>query len=214
MPREPEADGPRAENLYILAPTWLEWCALRAVIRRQHAKWCGLRLERWHAAPSGSIVILCGLAGALRPGLSPGSIFIPDAVTTPDGPVKPCDPNLVEVLRRSCCRLGYTSHSGNLLTSPHIVTGSARERWSAQGYDAADMETGLLPSNELRVATVRVILDTPDYPLAEEWEQPLALLRRPRIAGELWWLAVNAPRFAARAARVVNAAMPELEAGP
>ncbi|MDQ2762735.1 MAG: hypothetical protein M3Y74_11325, partial [Chloroflexota bacterium] len=64
-------NGPR-----ILAPTWLEYRAARRMLPEAGVTRAGVRLARWHGAREGSSVVVCGLAGALTPGLRPGTILI------------------------------------------------------------------------------------------------------------------------------------------
>src|SRR2546429_5554522 len=60
------------------------------------------------------------------------------------------------------------------------------------------METGLVLAD--RVATVRVVLDTPDRELAAAWTRPGRALRSPAAWRELPWLAREGPPCARPAA--------------
>ena len=121
----------------------------------------------------------------------------------PDGSVLHCDEELTGALIRAALGLRIEPVVDPLLTSDTIVNGSARVRWAALGYAAADMETGRLRA--ARVAAVRVILDTPENELSSDWANPARALLRPRNWAQALWLATTAPRAAARSARVVAA---------
>lgn len=186
----------------VVAPTWLEYAALRLGAPGCRPAWGGLGLARWHAAAPGSLVVVCGLAGALVPELAPGTVLVPEAVGMPDGWLRPCDPAAVAALVSAARRLGFEPATGPLLTSPSLVTGDARAFWAERGFVAADMEVGLLPEG-VRIATVRVILDTPARPISDRWVSPARALRTGEGWRELVWLSRAAPVYAWRAARVV-----------
>lgn len=91
-----------------------------------------------------------------------------------------------------------------LLTSAEIVNGGARVRWAARGYAGVDMETGLLDAPH--VAAVRVVLDTPQRELSADWTTPLIAILKPWNWSQALWMAREAPRAAALAARVAAGA--------
>jgi hypothetical protein len=187
-------------NVCVLAPTWLEYCALRPVSRAVHA---GIGLRRWDG--SGENVLVAGLGGALAD-LEPGTMVIPEWAETADGRRVTCDEGLRHALATAARTLGFPVVTGPLLTSEGIVTGDARGAWAERGFVAVDMETGLLASHRGRVAALRVILDTADRSISEDWLTPLAGLS-PRLWRELIWLAVHAPRYAWRLGSVVKLAL-------
>ena len=192
-------NGPR-----ILAPTWLEYRAARRMLPEAGVTRAGVRLARWHGAREGSSVVVCGLAGALTPGLRPGTILIPERVGLPDGQVVRCDPALVHALTAAARALGFQPNTGPLLTARSLVVGTARDDWARRGFVAADMETGLLTARNLRVATVRVVLDSPDRGISREWLRPAEAMLRPKLWGELFWLCRVAYPYALRAATVLK----------
>jgi len=192
-------NGPR-----ILAPTWLEYRAARRMLPEAGVTRAGVRLARWHGAREGSSVVVCGLAGALTPGLRPGTILIPERVGLPDGQVMRCDPALVHALTAAARALGFQPNTGPLLTARSLVVGTARDDWARRGFVAADMETGLLTARNLRVATVRVVLDSPDRGISREWLRPAEAMLRPKLWGELFWLCRVAYPYALRAATVLK----------
>jgi hypothetical protein len=67
------------------------------------------------------------------------------------------------------------------------------------------METGLLGAE--RVASIRVVLDTPERELDPAWGRPLTVLWRPAAWRQLPWLAVEGPRCARLAAEILSAAL-------
>lgn len=124
-----------------------------------------------------------------------------------------CDPALVEALVTASRTLHFRTDSGPLLTAPSLIVGDDRRAWSERGFVAADMETGLLSGRNLRVATVRVVLDSPEHGISPDWLRPTRALLRPSLWRELFWLSRAAPRYALQAARVLKVglgARPEL----
>lgn len=202
----PYGDG---VNIYVLAPTFLEYWAARRCISDHCLVHAGMRLSRWHGAPddNGAIVVICGLAGALTPDLSPGTVLIPEMVGVPDGSTMRCDAELVSALEQAARTRGFQPEMGPLLTAPTLITGQARDYWAARGFVAADMETGLLAVRTFRVATVRVVLDTPQRTLSREWLRPGRAMLHPALWSELFWLCRAAGPYAARAARIVHAGL-------
>jgi hypothetical protein len=198
------------ELVQILAPTLLEYRAVRRTLADADVRWAGVSLARWKRARDGSIVVVCGLAGALTPGLLPGTVLIPELVGLPDGRTVYCDVELVHALVAAARTLGFEPDTGPLLTAPSLVVGAARQEWAERGFVAADMETGLLAERHLRVATIRVVLDSPDHGISRQWLRPAGALLRPRLWGELFWLCRAAPPYALRAARVLKAGLERL----
>lgn len=192
-------------SVEILAPTFIEYLATRSALPHAHVYRAGMRLTRWKSAHQGSIVVVCGLAGALASGLAPGTILIPEQVGLVDGKFMRCDPALVQALVTAARSLRFQPDTRPLLTAPSLIVGRERNEWYRQGFVAADMETGLLAGRDLRVATVRVILDSPEYGISPDWLQPTRALLQPKLWRELLWLGRMAPRFALRAARVLKA---------
>lgn len=151
----------------------------------------------------GEIVISCGLAGGLRSDLETGALLIPRTVRRPDGTLLRCDSELVEALVAGARALGIEPLLDPLLTTERIVVGAERAGWATQGYAAVDMETGAILAS--RVAAVRVVLDTPSNELSTDWASPARALLKPKNWPQALWLAREAPRAAARAAKVVAA---------
>ncbi|HTK10453.1 MAG TPA: hypothetical protein VL485_24995 [Ktedonobacteraceae bacterium] len=188
----------------ILAPTILEYWAVRRMLPHAHTNWSGVRLARWKGGCRGSSVIVCGLAGALVSDLPPGSILIPDRIGLADGKSMHCDPQLVQALVIAAHTLHFCPVVRPLLTAPTPVVGADRHRWSRRGFVAVDMETGLLAGQNLRVATVRVVLDGPAHEISADWLCPTRALLRPQLWHELFWLSRMAPCYALRAAHVLK----------
>lgn len=204
----PELSHPLMTNAQVLTPTFLERWAVRRRLPRPHPVWTGVRLARWRGARAGSVVVICGLAGALTPSLRPGCVVVPEWVGRPDGTILRCDAELTRWLREGASALGYQPETGPLLTAPTLVTGPERALWARRGYVAADMETGLLAGQGLRVATIRVILDGVRNPISARWLTPLSALLRLSMWQELWWLLRVAPAYSLRAADALAAAFP------
>jgi hypothetical protein len=192
-------------KMEILAPTFLEYWAVRRTLPYARTAWAGMHLTRWQGARQGSIVVVCGLAGALIPGLYPGAVLIPERVGLADGRFMQCDPELVEALVKAAHALHFQPDTGPLLTAQSLIVGDDRRDWAQRGFVAADMETGLLAGRNLRVASVRVILDSPEHGISSNWLQPARAILQPRLWKELFWLSCMAPRYALRAANVLKA---------
>jgi hypothetical protein len=191
-------------SMEILAPTFLEYWAVRRTLPHARACWAGLRLARWKGVPQGSIVVVCGLAGALAPGLPPGTVLIPERVGLADGEFMQCDPALVQALVTAARALHFRPDTRPLLTAQSLIVGRDRRDWCQRGFVAADMETGLLAGRNLRVATVRVVLDSPERGISPHWLRPTRALLQPSLWRELLWLSRMAPRYALRAAQVLK----------
>jgi hypothetical protein len=192
------------QNIEILAPTFLEYWAARHALPHARVHWTGVRLARWKGVRQGSIVIVCGLAGALAPGLPPGTVLIPDWVGLADGRIVQCDPILVQAMVKAARTLHFRSDSGPLLTAPSLIVGRDRQDWFQRGFVAVDMETGLLAGHNLRVVTIRVVLDSPEHGISRDWLRPTRALLQPSLWRELFWLSRVAPQYALRAAHVLK----------
>lgn len=147
----------------------------------------------------------CGVAGSLRRGLPTGTVLVPARVLRPEGGVLECDHALVSALAAGARRLGHEPEMGMMATTPTLTVGAQRAAWADRGCLAADMETGLLGVE--RVASVRVVLDTPERDLHPAWGRPLSALWHPAAWRQVLWLAVEGPRCARLAAEVLAAAL-------
>jgi len=195
-----------AERATVVAATGIEARAAKAALgNRARVVQSGIAL-RGLRGELGQIAISCGLAGGLRDDLPTGTVLIPHQVRRPDGTMLTCDPDLVANLVRAARAAGCEPVEAPLLTTPRIVRGPERMRWAQQGYAGADMETGLLQAP--RIACVRVILDTPVHEFSAAWENPALVIFRPDAWFDIPFLAREAPRCAALAARVVADALP------
>jgi len=194
------------DRVTVVTATAFETRAARAQIGdRARVVQAGIAL-RSAGRDFGSTVISCGLAGGLRDDLPTGTVLVPRNVRRPDGDRLACDPDLVEKLLRAARGLGFQAVDASLVTSARIVRGTERARWASEGYAGADMETGALYA--ARVACVRVILDTPAHELSGAWEHPARVFFRPDAWLDIPFLAREAPRCAALAARVIAEALP------
>jgi 4-hydroxy-3-methylbut-2-enyl diphosphate reductase len=199
-------------DVQILAPTWLEYLAVRRVLPHANVIRTGVALAQWHGTAAGSIVVVCGLAGALAPEVQPGTILVPEQVGLPDGRVIRCDTALVRALAEAARALGIPTETGPILTAPALVVGAERGLWAKRGFVGADMEAGLLADCGVRVATVRAVLDSPSHDISQLWLRPAEVVLRPRLWGELFWLSRAAPSYALLAARVLRAGLERLPA--
>jgi hypothetical protein len=186
-----------------IAATGLEYAALRRELPNSRIVRSGIALESVRG-DLGEIVVSCGVAGALRDDLPTGTLLIPHAVRRPDGTLLHCDVALVEALTRRARDLSLRPIFDPLLTAAAIVRGSERSRWADEGYAGVDMETGLIAA--LRVAAVRVVLDTPRREISADWRSPLTAMLKPWNWPQAFWLAREAPRAASLAARVAAGA--------
>ncbi len=189
----------------VIVATRLEAWAVRRAVRGARIIEAGVGLGRLPREDLGGVVVTCGLAGAVRPGLPTGSVIIPEKVLRPDGRWLSCDPSLVTSLVAGAKTLGLEPDRGPLGTASAFVRGAARASWAARGCVAVDMETGLLTAP--RIAAVRVVLDTPSRDLSEVWRRPTLVVAHPEVWGEAIWLCREAPRCARRAAAVLAAAL-------
>jgi hypothetical protein len=194
----------------ILAPTLLEYGAVRCTFPKARTQWAGVRLARLKEVFDGASVVVCGLAGALMPGLRPGTVLIPECVGLPNGTNVQCDASLAQALCTAARALGLEPDTRPLLTTPALLVGKARHDWARRGFVAADMETGLLAGRGLRLAAVRVVLDGPDHEISAEWIHPSTALLRARAWRELIWLGRVAPQYALRAARILKVGLETL----
>jgi hypothetical protein len=183
-------------DIVVLAPTRFERWALRRVPSVVHS---GVGLRDWKGAAD--IAIVAGLAGALVD-LEPGTIVVPERAETEDGYRLPCDEQLRVALGAAARECGYPLETGPVLSARAIVRGSGRNHWASRGFVASDMETAFL-SGPGRVAAVRVILDTPRRELSADWLAPGGALR-PRLWPEMAALALRAPLYMRRVARVLE----------
>jgi hypothetical protein len=187
------------ESVTFIAATALEYKALRRLLRDARIVQTGIALSNVRA-DLGDVVVSCGVAGGLRDDLPTGTLLLPREVRRPDGQTLHCDPELVEAFSASARRLGIEPNHDALLTADRIVHGGERIRWAQRGFAGVDMETGLLSAS--RVAAVRVVLDTPHREISGDWQNPLLAMLKPWNWPQAVWLAREAPRAAALAARV------------
>jgi 4-hydroxy-3-methylbut-2-enyl diphosphate reductase len=146
----------------------------------------GMRARR--PLPAGRLV-LAGVAGAVVPGLDPGDVVVADRVVL-DGAEDVVLPGAADIAR--ALRIaGLTVHLGAVGGADRIVTGAARAVWAERGTLAVDMESGVLARTGRLDAVVRVIVDTPAYPLVSPGTLPrgtraLRTLRRAAPVLSAW----------------------------
>lgn len=201
------SSSPAPRGVEILAPTFLEYWAVRVTFPRARASWTGVSLARWKGTSQGTIALVCGLAGALVSGLPPGTVLVPEQIGLADGRTMKCDPALVQVFITAARALQFRVETGPMLTTRAFLAGEERDTWARRGFVAADMETGLLAEQNMRVVTVRVVLDSPEHGISPEWLRPTRAMRQPLLWREMFWLGHAAPHYALRAARVLKAGL-------
>jgi hypothetical protein len=169
--------------------------------------------KAWHP-PKPTRVLLAGFSGALRPGLGVGDLLWADAVCDADGGEQPTTwPAGPPSLPR-----------GRLLTVRSLVGDPSEKRRLGERHraDAVDMEAAAVARCCARAGVpfgcLRVISDNVDTALSPALLDVLrggrvgplrlmgAVLRRPRLVGELWRLGADTRR----AARVLGKALSEL----
>ena len=195
------------ERPLVVAATALEARAVRRAVPGVRLVRSGMALSRLDPAarhPTGP-VITCGVAGGLVPGLATGAVLVPSRVMRPDGEFVACDPALVEALAAAARRLGHEPVLAPMATAHELVVGAERAAWAARGCAGVDMETGLLHAE--RLASVRVVLDTPERELHDAWRRPVTVLWRPVALAQLPWLLAETSRCARRAAAVLAEAV-------
>jgi len=202
---EREQRAEEAGAVTVVTATRLETQAVRRMATGGRIIEAGIGLSRLRRDTVGDVVVTCGLAGAVRPGLPTGTVVVPARVRRPDGAWLTCDPALVSAFVAAARALGLEPSEGPLGTAGTFVRGIERRRWADCGCVAVDMETGLLTAE--RIAAVRVILDTPEREISDVWRRPILAFAHPEVWGEAVWLCRTAPRCARRAAAVLAGAL-------
>jgi 4-hydroxy-3-methylbut-2-enyl diphosphate reductase len=110
--------------------------------------------------------VVAGVGGGVSPELRAGDVVVASEVRDDIGrTVLRAAAPLVAALRQQ----GLRVHIGPMVSTDHIVTGPERERLARTGALAVDMESSAvvraLPTRDLPVAVVRVIVDTAYTPL-------------------------------------------------
>lgn len=204
----------------------------------------GMRARR--PLPAGRL-LLAGVAGAVVAGLEPGDVVVADRVLLsptlpPDDPADPVDPSDPEDptdpvdpvgaarpadddvvlpagadIARALRIAGLRVHLGPIGGADRLVTGAARSAWADRGALAVDMESGVLARTGRLDAVVRVIVDTPRYPLVSAGTLPrgtraLRALRRVAPVLSAWTAGQGEPASPAdvrerQAAHVVDIAI-------
>ena len=153
--RSPEvgADQETAASVAVIAALAMEWAPLDALLMASptppiRVYQCGIGRERAHDAANAALsagasaLVSWGVAGALVPELSPGTILLPQQVLTRDGEELATDSRW----RMEVCRAlqpMYAVHGGSLLDAREVLsTRDAKARVAqASGAIAVDMES-------------------------------------------------------------------------
>ncbi|HUO67687.1 MAG TPA: hypothetical protein VMV37_09135 [Gammaproteobacteria bacterium] len=179
------------------------------------------------AVASGASGLLSfGLAGALRPELSPGDVLLPRRIRTADGDSFEADREWHAALAAGVRRLGLAPVFDDLLSVPAAITSvAAKAKAALDGAGAADMESAAVAAVAARVGArfvaLRVVVDAAADELPADVERwidergerrigaALSAALNPKRWGGLWVLAQRyraARRTLARLAPVVAGA--------
>jgi adenosylhomocysteine nucleosidase len=138
------------------------------------------------------VIIATGFAGGLKPGLSPGDVFVASEVCEADNASArwATPPHLLE-LADSVPLDGREIHVGRLVTVDKVASScqDKRELCRRAGADAVDMESsGILrvaAERQVPVICVRAILDEVDFELPFDFGKIFTPEGRPRLLGAL-----------------------------
>jgi 4-hydroxy-3-methylbut-2-enyl diphosphate reductase len=159
-------------ELLVVTALRTEYAALAGQVPGARVERCGMGLKRvqvWLprlAELEPHAVVVAGVGGGVSPELRAGDVVVASEVRDDIGrTVLRAAAPLVAALREQ----GLRVHTGPMVSTDHIVTGSERERLARTGALAVDMESSAvvraLPTRDLPVAVVRVIVDTAYTPL-------------------------------------------------
>jgi 4-hydroxy-3-methylbut-2-en-1-yl diphosphate reductase len=159
-------------ELLVVTALRTEYAALAGQVPGALVERCGMgmkRVQAWMpriAALAPDAVVVAGVGGGVSPELRAGDIVVASEVRDDIGrTVLRAAAPLVAALRQQ----GLRVHIGPMVSTDHIVTGPERERLARTGALAVDMESSAvvraLPTRDLPVAVVRVIVDTAYTPL-------------------------------------------------
>jgi 4-hydroxy-3-methylbut-2-en-1-yl diphosphate reductase len=159
-------------ELLVVTALRTEYAALAGQVPGALVERCGMGMKRVQAwvpriaelAPDA--VVVAGVGGGVSPELRAGDVVVASEVRDDIGrTVLRAAAPLVAALRQQ----GLRVHIGPMVSTDHIVTGPERERLARTGALAVDMESSAvvraLPTRDLPVAVVRVIVDTAYTPL-------------------------------------------------
>jgi len=159
-------------ELLVVTALRTEYAALAGQVPGALVERCGMgmkRVQAWVpriAALAPDAVVVAGVGGGVSPELRAGDVVVASEVRDDIGrTVLRAAAPLVAALRQQ----GLRVHIGPMVSTDHIVTGPERERLARTGALAVDMESSAvvraLPTRDLPVAVVRVIVDTAYTPL-------------------------------------------------
>ena len=159
-------------ELLVVTALRTEYAALSGQVPGALVERCGMgmkRVQAWvprMAALAPDAVVVAGVGGGVSPELRAGDVVVASEVRDDIGrTVLRAAAPLVAALRQQ----GLRVHIGPMVSTDHIVTGPERERLARTGALAVDMESSAvvraLPTRDLPVAVVRVIVDTAYTPL-------------------------------------------------
>lgn len=185
-------------ELLVVTALRTEYAALAGQVPGALVERCGMgmkRVQAWVpriAALAPDAVVVAGVGGGVSPELRAGDVVVASEVRDDIGrTVLRAAAPLVAALRQQ----GLRVHIGPMVSTDHIVTGPERERLARTGALAVDMESSAvvraLPTRDLPVAVVRVIVDTAYTPLGRlrtvgAGAKALLVLRRTGPSLRVW----------------------------
>ena len=187
-------------TLTVLAPLRIEARYARAGAPGTQVVVAGMGPRRASAVnpPGQHPIAVVGVCGAVDPSLSPGDIIVAERVV---GPGIDITIPTARVLAAELCRAGLPARTGTIASVARIAGAATRARLRAEGVDAVDMESAWLAAAcaNRPVAVVRVVVDTPNHPLAspltvQRGMTALRNLRRAIPTLSLWSDAIVARR--------------------
>ena len=123
--------------------------------------------ERCAADQSPLAVAVAGVAGGLRPGMTPGTLIVADRVIDADGKMVAELPS-AGLLAANLASRGLKVEIGTVVSTDRVVHGQqGRRDLAALGAVAVDMETATILTEawQCPVAVVRAVADTPEREL-------------------------------------------------
>jgi nucleoside phosphorylase len=152
-------------GLVVGAALRIEARALRHGLSTTPVVHVGYRARRAHRLPDYGALLVAGFGGALTTDLRPGDVVVATEIQGPDVSVSCAGvPALATEIRRA----GLSAVTAPLRTTDHVVRPTEAAALAATGARVVDMESAALAAmaGTRPVAAVRVIVDTPDHPLA------------------------------------------------
>ncbi|HWE89608.1 MAG TPA: hypothetical protein VG317_09120 [Pseudonocardiaceae bacterium] len=165
-------------DLLVAAPLWVEARAIRrglpagsadiSVVRTGMGRVRSARAVPGLVARRPAALAVAGVAGALTSDLTPGDVVVASEVRSTDRAASPVATTKPEMLAAALRSAGLKVHIGHIVSADHVVRGRERAELAATGALVVDMESAWLAeaASAVPFAVVRVVVDTPERPLA------------------------------------------------